>query len=235
MTDATADDTIDWHRFWTDADDGDRADAAPSAHHATDAMAEFVAGTGPHDAFADVGCGPGDVAFEVAEQFPETDLVGYDAADPVLAENRQRARDRGVGNVAFERAVLPDFAPDRAFDVVFSYFTLCYVKAVEDALRAMYDAVAPGGYLVFNYQNRLARAHWQRMADDPDEYLGEDSQFDADRFEDRFSLLLDGENLLSYERIHDALGTWPQSVWSVIDRPDTRWAWRHHPLVYVPK
>jgi hypothetical protein len=73
------------------------------------------------------------------------------------------------------------------------------------------------------------------MADEPDEYLGEDSQFDADRFEDRFSLLLDGENLLSYDRIHDALGTWPQSVWSVIDKPDMRWAWRHHPLVFVPK
>lgn len=234
MTDATHADTIDWHSFWTDADEGDRADAAPSAHHATDAVVDFLAETGAPDAVADVGCGPGHVAFAVAERFPDADVVGYDAAEPVLAENRERARDRGV-HVDFERAVLPDFDPDRQFDVVFSYFTLCYVREVEDALRAMYDAVAPGGYLVFNYQNRLARAHWRRMADDPGEFLGEDSQFDADRFEDRFSLLLDGENLLSYDRIHDALGTWPQSVWSVVDKPDTRWAWRHHPLVFVPK
>ncbi|WP_135365754.1 class I SAM-dependent methyltransferase [Halosimplex halophilum] len=234
MTDATHDDTIDWHRFWTDADDGDRADAAPSAHHATDAVVDFLAETGRPGAFADVGCGPGHVAFAVAEAYPEADVVGYDAAEPVLAENRERARDRDA-DVAFERAVLPDFAPGRQFDVVFSYFTLCYVREVEDALRAMYDAVADGGYLVFNYQNRLARAHWRRMADEPDEYLGEDSQFDADRFEDRFRLLLDGENLLSYDRIHEALGTWPRSVWSVVDRPDTRWAWRHHPLVFVPK
>ncbi|ELZ29169.1 hypothetical protein C475_03094 [Halosimplex carlsbadense 2-9-1] len=234
MTDTTHADTIDWHSFWTDADEGDRADAAPSAHHATDAVVEFLADRGAPDGFADVGCGPGHVAFEVAEAFPEADVVGYDAAEPVLAENRERARDRDT-DVDFGRTVLPEFDPDRQFDVIFSYFTLCYVREVEDALRAMYDAVAPGGYLVFNYQNRLARAHWQRMADDPDEFLGEDSQFDADRFEERFSLLLDGENLLSYDRIHDALGTWPQSVWSVIDKPDTRWAWRHHPLVYVPK
>jgi len=230
MTDATDADTIDWHSFWTDADEGDRADAAPSAHHATDAVVDFLAETGAPDAVADVGCGPGHVAFEVAEAFPEATVVGYDAAEPILAENRER----GAG-VDFERAVLPDFDPGREFDLVFSYFTLCYVREVEDALRAMYDAVAPGGYLVFNYQNRLARAHWQRMADNPEEFLSEDSQFDADRFEDRFSLLLDGANLLSYDRIHDALGTWPQSVWSVIDKPDTRWAWRHHPLVYVPK
>jgi hypothetical protein len=31
------------------------------------------------------------------------------------------------------------------------------------------------------------------------------------------------------------LGTWPQSVWRRVDKPDVRWAWRHHPLVYVPK
>ncbi|WP_436932801.1 class I SAM-dependent methyltransferase [Halosimplex halobium] len=225
---------MDWRDFWTAADEGDRADAAPSAHHATDAVVDFLAETGRPEAFADVGCGPGHVAFAVAEAYPRTDVVGYDAAEPVLAENRERGRDRDA-DVTFERAVLPDFAPDRQFDVVFSYFTLCYVREVEDALRAMYDAVADGGYLVFNYQNRLARAHWRRMADDPEEFLGEDSQFDADRFERRFRLLLDGENLLSYDRIHDALGTWPRSVWSVVDRPDTRWAWRHHPLVFVPK
>ncbi|WP_459193293.1 class I SAM-dependent methyltransferase [Halosimplex sp. J119] len=234
MSDATHHDTIDWHRFWTDADDSDREDAAPSAHHATDAVTDFLAETGVPDPFADVGCGPGHVAFAVDDEFPEAEVVGYDAAEPVLAENRERARDRDAG-VGFERAVLPDFEPEQAFDVVFSYFTLCYVADVEEALRAMYDAVAPGGYLVFNYQNRLARAHWRRMAEEPEEYLGEDSQFDADRFADRFRLLLNGENLLSYERIRDALGTWPQSVWSVVDRPDARWAWRHHPLVYVPK
>ncbi|WP_415379792.1 class I SAM-dependent methyltransferase [Halosimplex sp. TS25] len=235
MSDATHDDTIDWHRFWTDADARDRADAGPSAHHATDAVAAFLDETGVPDAFADVGCGPGHVAFAVADRYPDTRVVGYDAAEPVLEENCERAREDGVENVAFERTILPAFDPDREFGVVFSYFTLCYVREIEDALRAMYDAVAPGGYLVFNYQNRLARAHWQRMADNPDEFLGEDSQFDADRFEERFRLLLDGENLLSYERIHDALGTWPQSVWSVVDKPDVRWAWRHHPLVYVPK
>jgi trans-aconitate methyltransferase len=228
-------DTIDWHDFWTEADEADRDEAGPSAHHATDAVADFLTETGVPEAFADVGCGPGHVAFKVADRYPEMAVVGYDAAEPVLAENRERADRRGVDNLAFERSVLPEFDPDREFGVVFSYFTLCYVADVERALQAMYDAVPPGGYLVFNYQNRLARAHWQRMADDPDEFLGEDSQFDPDRFEDRFSLLLDGENLLSYDRVHDILGTWPQSVWSVVDKPDVRWAWRHHPLVYVPK
>jgi SAM-dependent methyltransferase len=252
VTDATDAETIDWDRYWAEADDEDREGATPSDHHATDVVARFIDATGVPDAFADVGCGTGRVAFDVAERHPETTVVGYDAAEEVLAENRERARaarsaaerpsgdqprvrERGIENVDFDRAVLPEFDPGREFDVVFSYFTLCYVADVERALERLYDAVAPGGYLVFNYQNRLARAHWQRMADDPDTYLGEDSSFDPERFAERFRLLLDGENLLSYDRIHDALGTWPRSVWSVVEKPDVRWAWRHHPLVYVPK
>lgn len=169
------------------------------------------------------------------ERHPGTTVVGYDAGESVLAENRERARREGVANVEFEQAVLPEFDPGREFDVVFSYFTLCYVADVEGALKNLYDAVAPGGYLVCNYQNRLAQAHWRRMADDPETHLGEASSFDPERFEERFRLLLDGENLLSYDRIHDAVGTWPRSVWSVVEKPDIRWAWRHHPLVYVPK
>ena len=235
MTDTTTTGTIDWEEYWSEADDADRESATPSAHHATDVVARFLDATGSPASFADVGCGTGHVAFDVAERYPEATVVGYDAGESVLAANRDRAREEGLANLGFERTVLPSFDPDREFDVVFSYFTLCYVADVEQALQNLYDTVAPGGYLVCNYQNRLARTHWQRMADDPDTYLDEESSFDADRFEERFRLLLAGENLLSYDRIHDVLGTWPQSVWSVVEKPDVRWAWRHHPLVYVPK
>jgi trans-aconitate methyltransferase len=234
MSDSKYDRTIDWDQFWSDADPAEREHQAPAAHHATDVVAEFLAETGAPDAFADVGCGPGTIAFEVADAYPDADVVGYDAAEPVLAENRERARERDV-DVRFERAVLPAFEPDRQFDVVFSYFTLCYVADVETALENLYDAVAPGGSLVFNYQNRLARSHWRWLAEDPEERVQEASAFDPETFERRFELLLQGENLLSYERIQETLGTWPRSVWRVVDKPDVRWAWRHHPVVFVPK
>ncbi|MFB6087124.1 MAG: hypothetical protein ABEJ85_01275 [Haloarculaceae archaeon] len=73
------------------------------------------------------------------------------------------------------------------------------------------------------------------MADDPEEFLGPDSDFEADRFAERFAPLLEGESVLSDDRIHEVLGTYPRSAWSVVDRPDVRWAWHHHPLVFVPK
>jgi SAM-dependent methyltransferase len=152
-----------------------------------------------------------------------------------VAENREETIERGSSNVAFEQATLPAFHPARQFDVVCCFYTLCYVPEVEAALQALYDAVAPGGDLVITYHNRFARAQFRRIAAEPHEHLDGSSPWDPERFEDRFEAVLDGESLLSHERIHEALGTWPQSLWSVAEESERYPAWRHNPLVYVPK
>lgn len=88
---------------------------------------------------------------------------------------------------------------------------------------------------MLQYPSRLGRAHRQRVLDEPERFVDDSDNFDADRFAERFQLVLDGENLLSYEKIHDTLGTWPRSLWEVVDEPDEPWAWRHFPTVWVPK
>ena len=65
--------------------------------------------------------------------------------------------------------------------------------------------------------------------------VAESSPFDPKRYAERFRLLIEGESLLSYDRVHDVLGTWPRSVWSVVGGDRRYPAWRHNPLVYVPK
>ncbi|WP_255198245.1 class I SAM-dependent methyltransferase [Halorarius litoreus] len=234
MTDSRYDGTIDWDRYYEDADDEKRAEASPSAHHAGDVLAEFVAAT---DAarVADVGCGTGAATFTVAEAHPDTTVVGYDAAESVLEENRERARERDVENVRFEHAVLPAFAPDEPFDVVFSYFTLQYVRDVARALTNLYAAVAPGGHLVCNYLNEAGRAYCLEAADDPHANTDRAFVFDPDQYTERFAALLDGDSVLSAERIEHVLGVEPRSAFEVVDRPDTQWAWHHAPLVCVGK
>ena len=226
--------TIDWTDFWTDASDDDRESASPSAAVLTDVLSDFFAERGVPGTFADVGCGAGVTSFFVAENY-DTEVTGYDAAEPVLAENRERAREDGVENVSFERGVLPDWNPGVEFDVVVCYATMCYVADSEGALRALYDAVAPGGVLILGYTNRFAKAHYENVVanpPDPDE-AGRD--IDPDRFAERFSLVLSDESTLSYRQIHDALDTWPRSLWEVVEKPDQRWMWRNHPVVWVPK
>ncbi|PSP52847.1 class I SAM-dependent methyltransferase [Halobacteriales archaeon QH_3_68_24] len=236
MSDATDRDTIDWDRFWAEADETERAGATASAHHAHETLRAFLDARVPDLAsLADVGCGPGHVAFGVAERHPDAAVVGYDVAGSIVTENRERARESDLGTLRFERTVLPEFDPDRTFDVVFCYATLSYVADPERAIRTLHDAVEPGGYLVCSYPNTLAQVHYRRVAEAPEEHLPEDSGFDPDRYPDRFRLLIEGESLLSYDRIHDILETWPQSVWRVVEQPDGRYAWRHHPMVFVPK
>jgi 2-polyprenyl-3-methyl-5-hydroxy-6-metoxy-1,4-benzoquinol methylase len=233
MTDTDFEDTIDWNRFWATADEDDRESATPSSHHVRGLLADLFAEKAVPDSVADVGCGPGVVAFDVATSHPETTVVGYDAAESVLAENRDRATTEGLSNLAFERAVLPAFDPDRSFDLVLCFGTLTYVAETQRAVRNLYDAVAPGGHLVLGYVNQLGAAHYQEMLTDPETTGAEIA--DPERFEERFHLALEGESVLSYERIHEATGTWPRSFWEFTDKPEERWAWRHAPLVWLPK
>ena len=230
----TYDTTIDWDRYWSEADEGNLVDASPSARLVAEPLLEFLQETGAPASYADVGCGPGGAVFTVAETYPGATVVGYDAVGPVLAENHERARERGL-DVDFEQAVLPAFDPGREFDVVSSFFTLPYVEEIGRAIENLYDAVAPGGYLLLHYHNRLARAHYRKIAASPGEHLDESSPWDPDRFAERFELTIGGENLLSYEHIHDALGTWPRSVFSVAEDAEPYGAHRYEPLVFVPK
>jgi tRNA G46 methylase TrmB len=89
-TDRTNAETIDWNRFWIEADEADRRWATPSRVHVVDLLREFVDEKGVPGTFADVGCGTGHVAFSFAEGHSETEVIGYDAASPIV-EERTRA------------------------------------------------------------------------------------------------------------------------------------------------
>ncbi|ELZ43185.1 trans-aconitate methyltransferase [Halorubrum coriense DSM 10284] len=236
MTKETYTDTINWDEYWEGADESRREDTSPSEDLVLKPLVEFInTKLSEHpDAYADVGCGPGDLVFEVAERYSDTTAVGYDSAEAVLVENRGHAREAGL-NAEFNQAVLPTFDPEQQFDIVSCLFTLCYVRDIERALVNLYDAVKSGGYLVIHYHNRFAQAHYSSIAESPSEYLDEDAVWNPETFAERFKLVIQGRNLLSYERIHEILGTWPQSLFSVVDEAGRYPAHRYEPLVYVPK
>lgn len=226
--------TLDWATYWEEADETEREDADASGEHIVCPLLEFFEQRGAPSSYADVGCGPGSAAFTVADRYPETTVVGYDAAEPVLDTNRARVRQQDYENVTFEQAILPSFESERQFEVVSSFFTLCYVPEIEEALQALYDTVEPGGYLVFTYHNQYAQSIFANIAEQPHEYLDKDNAWDPDHFAERFAGVIQGNSILSYRKIHDILGAWPQSLWSVVDTERYR-AWRQNPLVFVPK
>lgn len=231
----THDDTIDWNAFWRDADDEDRENATPSTHHVAELLDALFDTRGVPASFASVGCGPGVVAFDVADRYPDTTVYGYDAAPTIIEENRARAAADGIEQIAFEQASLPAFDPDRSFECVLCYGTMSYVERSAEALAALYDAIEPGGHLVLGYTNIGFAQHMRRVLDDPASHGKDPATFDADRFRSRWQLVLEERSTLNYGDIHDATGTWPRSFWEFTDRPTERWAWQHVPLVWLPK
>jgi hypothetical protein len=214
--DETHEATIDWDRFWADAE-GDRRDSAHVGQFGKAALLErFFEAVGDPDSFASVGCGPAAVPLALAER-TDADIYGFDAAPSAVEQARQRARERGVASeTTVSVASLPGFDPGRTFDVVYCYATLHYVADVERAR----GGDGPGGTPRVQLPQPVSRARY-------------DADLESDEAREWFRLVLDGENLLSYDRIRSLLGSEPRRYWSAVDAPDEPWTGRQNLCVYV--
>jgi SAM-dependent methyltransferase len=210
---------MDWQRFY------DEADYDVCAYLGGEAMPDhldgFVERVGEPDDLASVGCGPAVTEFAFAERNPDVDVWCCDVSETVVEDGRQRADEAGLDSLAFAVDSLPDLDVDRRFDLVYCMAVLYFVADVERAVEALYDRVRPGGHLVFNYANRPTRARFDR------EFEG--------RKREAFELVLDGENLLSYDAIEDVLGRRPRSYWTAVGADDPDYTGRDSPAVYVRK
>ncbi len=211
---------MDWEAEFYAATDWERG-AYVGGEDMADHLATFLDRVGVPESVCSVGCGPAAAEFSVAERYPDTEFRCYDIAPSVVAANREKAREEGLDNVSFAVDSLPDLAVEGAFGLVYCVAVLYFVADVEDALRALYDRVAPGGHLVFTYPNSYLRA-WVRD-------LPEGQKREA------FSLVEVGRNLLTYDDVEDLLGTRPRSYWTFVGARDEEYASRRAPAVFVPK
>lgn len=213
--------TIDWDEYWaTGREASTDYPANVGRHGKADLLARFVEAVGVPDDLAAVGCGPANCPVEVAERYPGMEVYGYDAAESVVRDDRERV-DRG--NVTFEVAALPDLdAVDRAFDLAYCYATLHYVRDVERAIRNLYDRVRSGGHLVVNYPNEATR----------ETYRGEFA--DDEEFRERFGLVFEGANLTSAGEIADLLDAEVRDYWDAVGT-DADFATPANPCVAVEK
>lgn len=96
---------------------------------------------------------------------------------------------------------------------------LYWIREIEDAIRDLYAHVKEGGHLVVNYPNLYL--HYEVVNELPEEER------------DNAPLVRDGENLLTFDRIGEILGTKPRSYYNMIDGTEYRkLKW---PIVVVEK
>jgi SAM-dependent methyltransferase len=107
------------------------------------------AGLRPGMRVADLGCGVGTVTALFGELVgSEGQVVGIDASAAQLAQAREQVNGAGT-NVRFvEASALDPGFPPWSFDLVYCRFLLIHLPEPQQALRAMFTLLRPGGILV---------------------------------------------------------------------------------------
>ncbi len=94
---------------------------------------------------ADVGTGEGRGAIRLAQAFPACTVVGYDLHAPNVERARRNASAAGVADrVRFETRDAADGLPER-FDLITTFDVVHDVVDPQRLLRAVHDALVPGG------------------------------------------------------------------------------------------
>jgi ubiquinone/menaquinone biosynthesis C-methylase UbiE len=96
----------------------------------------------------DLGCGGGEVTFEIARLIAPGVVTGIDMDAVKLTLAREAAEARGVDNVRFRAMNLHDWHEPAAYDAVYARFVLQHLSQPVQMLRHMWEAVRPGGVII---------------------------------------------------------------------------------------
>jgi trans-aconitate 2-methyltransferase len=104
---------------------------------------------------ADLGCGPGNSTRLLVERWPQAEVIGIDRSSAMLA----KARQSGTG-ATWTLADIAAWAPDRAFDLIYSNATLHWLGEHRALLPRLLGELRPGGVLAVQMpRNFEAPAH----------------------------------------------------------------------------
>ncbi len=142
-------------------------------------------GVGPGMRCLDLGCGGGDVTFELVRLVgPTGHVTAIDMDEVKLDLAREAAGARKLSNVALRLANVMEWDETAAYDLVYCRFLLEHLSDPVEVLRRMWAAVAPGGTIAveatdfdgqfgeppneaFEAHERLYRAVVERRGGDP--------------------------------------------------------------------
>jgi ubiquinone/menaquinone biosynthesis C-methylase UbiE len=97
----------------------------------------------------DVGCGGGDVTFDLAERVgPRGRVFGLDLDETKLALARDEAKELGIAIASFHRADVGAPWPAGGARVVYARFILTHLPDPTVLLRRAKEALLPGGFIL---------------------------------------------------------------------------------------
>src|SRR5262245_56677564 len=106
-------------------------------------------GLGQGMACLDVGCGGGDVTFEIARLVgPEGRVAGVDIDETKIGLARNEAAALSLPNVDFRVTEIQGSGREAEFDLVYARFLLTHLSDPDGALTEMRRLLRPGGVIV---------------------------------------------------------------------------------------
>jgi ubiquinone/menaquinone biosynthesis C-methylase UbiE len=116
------------------------------------------AGLKPGMRVLDIGCGAGDVTFLAARLVgPDGFVTGIDQSAEAVERAEQRAREAGLGNVAFVVGDAGDLLDEPIVDAVIGRLVVMYVPDASEFLRRLSQCLKPGGIMVFQELDMAGR------------------------------------------------------------------------------
>jgi SAM-dependent methyltransferase len=96
----------------------------------------------------DAGCGSGVFTFELAKRHPDAQVLGVEVEPDLVERANEIARRAGLANCRFEQGDVTKLDFDERFDLVLSVDNFEHVEDDVGAMRALRQALRPGGRLV---------------------------------------------------------------------------------------
>ena len=108
---------------------------------------------------ADVGCGSGVALLAMAEDFPASELTGYDPSQHAIQRARDALAQRGLTNVTFHLAEAADLPTTPTYDLVITFDCLHDMPRPAEAVAAIRRVIRDDG--VWLVKDIRAASRWE--------------------------------------------------------------------------
>ncbi len=139
--------------------------SADMGKHVTDALVDY-AHPQPGETVLDIACGTGAPSLKVARKVGATgNVVATDINEEPLAIAAERAKERGLTNIRFNRADVHSLPfADNEFDLVTCRFGVMFFSDLPKALGEIRRVLTPGGRVAFAAWGSFDQPYFQSTA-----------------------------------------------------------------------
>lgn len=97
----------------------------------------------------DIGCGGGDVTFELARAAgPTGEAIGIDRDETLIDIARRESDQKGIDNIKFEVRDVIDWEPSELFDIVYARFLLTHLPDPDRLITTIRRNIRAGGMII---------------------------------------------------------------------------------------